>query len=257
MTITNAVKVQNLSINYKGNTALHDVNLIIPNQTRTAIVGPNGAGKSTLVKGILGIEKLASGTVEILNETEHLNKIISQKIAYIPQSSQVNWQFPATVDEIVLMGRYPHIAHMLKKPSKLDKDIASHALEQMKLSDLKNRQITELSGGQRQRVFIARALAQQAELYILDEPLAGIDIQTEHIIMDTLKDFQKEGKTSIVIHHDLHTVSTYYDYVVWVNKTIVHSGPVETAFNDEWYFKTYKNVQSNQQFINFTNKGRD
>lgn len=234
-----ALELTNVSVNYGSVSALEGVHLTIPQGSRTAIVGPNGAGKSTLMKSILGLETLRSGKISLLGKEENLAKLIQQKVAYIPQSSQVNWQFPATVFEIVLMGRFAHIKGILKRPSKLDKEIAQAALEKMNLQDLAHRQIDQLSGGQRQRVFIARALAQEAELYLMDEPLAGIDRLTETIIMDTLKEFQKEGKTSIVIHHDLTSLSTYFDYLVWVNRRVIASGSMESTLTTEHYQEAY------------------
>lgn len=234
-----ALKLEQVDLSYGSVSALEQVNLIIPAQTRTAIVGPNGAGKSSLMKAILGLEKGTSGRIELLGEAENREERIQKKVAYIPQSSRVNWNFPATVFEIVLMGRYAHISHFLKRPSRRDKEIVEAALEKMNLQEVRHRQIDQLSGGQRQRVFIARSLAQEAELYLMDEPLAGIDQLTEQIIMDTLKEFQDQGKTSIVIHHDLGSLATYFDYMVWLNKTVVAAGPLEEVLTDENYQKTY------------------
>lgn len=233
------LKMESVHLSYGTVSALEDVNLEIPKGTRTAVVGPNGAGKSSLMKAILALEPIRSGKIELLGESTGLAEVIEKKVAYIPQTSQVNWNFPATVFEIVLMGRYAHIKGFLKRPSKLDKEIAEAALEKMNLQDLRHRHIDQLSGGQRQRVFIARALAQEAEVYFMDEPLAGIDRLTENIIMDTLKDFQKEGKTSIVIHHDLTTLTEYFDYLVWLNHRIVASGKMEEVLTTENYQKTY------------------
>ncbi|MGT2910121.1 metal ABC transporter ATP-binding protein [Streptococcus cameli] len=234
-----ALKLAQVDLSYGSVSALEQVNLTIPTQTRTAIVGPNGAGKSSLMKAILGLEKVTSGRIELLGETGNIEEVIRKKVAYIPQSSRVNWNFPATVFEIVLMGRYSHISHFLKRPSRRDKEIVEAALEKMNLQEVRNRQIDQLSGGQRQRVFIARSLAQEAELYLMDEPLAGIDQLTEQIIMDTLKEFQDQGKTSIVIHHDLSSLETYFDYMVWLNKTVVAAGAMSQVLTDENYQKTY------------------
>lgn len=238
--MTAALTIEGLQVAYGSRTALNAVRLSIPAGSRAAIVGPNGAGKSTLMKAILGLEKPVSGKLELLGQSDNLAQIIEQKVAYIPQSSQVNWQFPATVFEIVLMGRFPHIKGFFRIPSRIDKELTEAALERMNLQDLRHRQIDQLSGGQRQRVFIARALAQEAELYLMDEPLAGIDQLTETIIMDTLKDFQKEGKTSVVIHHDLSTLDTYFDYLIWLNRTIVAAGPMEQVLKADYYQATYE-----------------
>lgn len=235
-----AVRTNNLEVHYNQVVVLEATTVAIPKGSRCAIVGPNGAGKSTLFKSLLGFEKARSGTVEILGQSENLSQVIATKVAYIPQSSQVNWQFPATVFDIVMMGRYPHIKNCLKRPSSKDKEIVFKSLEKMDLLNLQERQISELSGGQRQRVFIARALAQEAELYLMDEPLAGIDIKTEEMIMTILKEFQEHGKTSVVIHHDLTTLETYFDHLVWLNRGIVASGALSDVLTQENYQKTYQ-----------------
>ena len=236
-----ALKVENVNLTYAGSQvqALENVSFSLPLGCRAALVGPNGAGKSSLMKAILGLEKGVVGKIELLGQSENIAQLIEKKVAYIPQSSQVNWAFPARVFEIVLMGRFSHSKGILKRPSKLDKELAEAALERMNLQDLLNRQIDELSGGQQQRVFIARALCQEAECYLMDEPLAGIDSLTETIIMDTLKEFQEEGKTSLVIHHDLSTLNQYFDYLIWLNRTIIAAGPLHEVLTDQAYQATY------------------
>ncbi|HFU3704493.1 TPA: metal ABC transporter ATP-binding protein [Streptococcus suis] len=233
------LKDVNLAYTAGQTMALEDVNLVIPKGSRTAIVGPNGAGKSSLFKVILGLEKPSTGQVRLLGQEAVLERVIAQKVAYIPQSSQVNWQFPATVFEIVLMGRFAHSKGMFRRPTKADRQIVELALERLKIADLRHRQIDQLSGGQRQRVFLARALAQEAELYLMDEPLAGIDQATEIMIMDMLKEFQCEGKTSIVIHHDLTTLDAYFDHLVWLHKHVIDSGPMDETLTSENYQATY------------------
>ncbi len=249
----NAVIVKDLTVRYGDILALSGVDLSIPKGSRTAIVGPNGAGKSTLFKAILGLEK-SQGSREILGQTANLDKVIEQSIAYIPQASDVNWQFPATVYEIVMMGRFAKIKGWFKKASTRDKEIVQRALATMALEDLQERQIDQLSGGQRQRVFIARALAQEADIYMMDEPLAGVDIQTEKIIMDTLKGFQEEGKTSIVIHHDLHSLATYFDHLIWVNKGLVDAGPIEEVLTTENYQRAY---HTDQEMVSWIASGQE
>lgn len=234
-----ALEVTELNVSYGGVAALENVHLSVPMGVRAAIVGPNGAGKSSLMKAILGLEVPSSGQVHLLGQKEDLRSVIQKQVAYVPQSSQVNWQFPATVFEIVLMGRFAHAKGFLKKPSKLDKEIVQAALEKMNVQDLANRQIDQLSGGQRQRVFLARALAQEAQLYVMDEPLSGVDRVTETIIMDTLKDFQKEGKTSVVVHHDLASLSTYFDYLIWLNRRVIADGSLDKILTKENYQMTY------------------
>lgn len=238
------LKMKDVTLSYGSVSALDHIQLEIPVGSRTAIVGPNGAGKSSLMKAILGLEPVNSGQIELLGETQNLQQVIAQKIAYIPQASQVNWQFPATVFEIVLMGRFARVNGLLKRPSRDDKAVAEAALERMNLQDLRHRQIDQLSGGQRQRVFIARALAQEADLYLMDEPLAGIDRLTEMIIMDTLKEFQEERKTSIVIHHDLSSLEAYFDHLVWLNRRIIESGPLSEVLTVGHYQETYGGVDA-------------
>lgn len=232
------ITLENVNLTYGQVQALKNITLSIPKGSRTVVLGPNGAGKSSLVKAILQLEKINSGKI-ILNEETISLKQISQMIAYVPQSAQINTQFPATIFDLVLMGRFASNRTFLKRPTAQDKQIALEALQRMQLLELKDRQITELSGGQRQRVLIARAIAQQANIYILDEPLAGVDVVSEKIIMDTLKEFQQEGKTSITIHHDLNTVQQYFDYVVWINQTIIANGNLEEVFNQDLYQQTY------------------
>lgn len=239
MTHSFVVDMAHVTVSYANHIALTDVNLTIPTGIRSVIIGPNGAGKSTLIKSILQLQKIQSGQIKLFNQTTNLKKIIQTQVAYIPQAESINSQFPATVFDVVLMGRYPYITNFLKRPSKVDKQLVEQALEIMQISDLKDRHITQLSGGQKKRVFIARAIVQEAELFILDEPLAAVDISTEKIIMDTLKQFQHEGKTSIVIHHDLNTVSNYFDYVVWLNKTVIGQGSVKDTFTTKLYQETY------------------
>ena len=187
---------------------------------RCAIAGPNGAGKSTLLKGILGLLKPVSGAVLLWGKPL---SAVHKQIAYVPQRGSVHWDFPTTVFDVVLMGRYAHLG-LVHRPGKEDRALAMEALDKMKMADFADRQISELSGGQKQRVFIARALAQDAQLYIMDEPLAGVDETTERIIMDKFMDLQKEKRTVIAVHHDLSTLDAYFDYLVVLNRTVKASG---------------------------------
>ncbi|KAA9302339.1 MULTISPECIES: metal ABC transporter ATP-binding protein [Aerococcus] len=223
------ISVNHLTMAYHEKPVLWDVSLDIMENSITAIIGPNGAGKSTLIKGILDLEKTLSGQVKIMGQDF---KEVHKKIAYIPQTSSVNWDFPTTVEDVVLMGRYVHLG-WLKRPSQADRKKAEEALAMIGLSDYKKRQISQLSGGQRQRVFIARAIAQDADIYFMDEPLAGVDKRTEKIIIDFLRDAQSQGKTSIVVHHDLNTIRDYFDHLVILNKQVIAQGPVETSFTAE------------------------
>lgn len=223
------IQVRDLTMAYHDKPVIWDVDLDIPQGSRTAIIGPNGAGKSTLLKGILGLESLLAG--EVLIKSKNAKELLKD-IAYIPQTSSVNWNFPTTVEDVVLMGRYVHLG-WLKRPSKYDREIADAALEEIGLYEFKHRQIAQLSGGQRQRTFIARAIAQQADIYMMDEPLAGVDKRTEAIIIDFLERSQSEGKTSIVVHHDLNTLSSYFDYLVILNKELIASGPLDQVFTKQ------------------------
>ena len=214
---TNSViHVEDLTMAYRDTPVLWDIDLDIPARVRCAIVGPNGAGKSTLLKGILGLLKPVSGAVQLWGKPL---SAVHKQIAYVPQRGSVHWDFPTTVFDVVLMGRYAHLG-LVRRPGKEDRELAMDALDKMKMADFAGRQISELSGGQKQRVFIARALAQDAQLYIMDEPLAGVDETTERIIMDKFMDLQKEKRTVIAVHHDLSTLDAYFDYLVVLNRTV-------------------------------------
>ena len=223
------IKVEDLTIAYDDKPVIWDNDVDFINNSITAIIGPNGAGKSTLLKGILGLKNILSGKVEIMGKSL---KEVQKEIAYIPQSSSVNWDFPTTVFDVVLMGRYIHCG-WIKRPSNKDKEIARAAIEKIGLSEFENRQISQLSGGQKQRVFIARAIASDASIFFMDEPLAGVDKKTEGIIMDFLKESQRNKKTSIVVHHDLNTVDKYFDHLVILNKKILAQGKVSEVFTKE------------------------
>jgi len=210
------IHVEDLTMAYRETPVLWDIDLDVPSEVRCAIVGPNGAGKSTLLGGILGLVPPVSGQVRLWG---HPLEEVRKRIAYVPQRGSVHWDFPTTVFDVVLMGRYAHIG-LMRRPGKLDKELALDALEKMKMADYANRQISELSGGQKQRVFIARALAQDADLYIMDEPLAGVDETTERIIMDKFIDLQRAHKTVVAVHHDLSTLDAYFDFLVVLNRTV-------------------------------------
>ena len=210
------IHVEDLTMAYRETPVLWDIDLDIPEHVRCAIVGPNGAGKSTLLRGILGLLKPVSGAVQLWGKPL---SAVHKQIAYVPQRGSVHWDFPTTVFDVVLMGRYAHLG-LVRHPGKEDRALAMEALDKMKMADFAARQISELSGGQKQRVFIARALAQDAQLYIMDEPLAGVDETTERIIMDKFVDLQRENRTVIAVHHDLSTLDVYFDYLVVLNRTV-------------------------------------
>ncbi len=212
--------VEDVTMAYRESAVLWDIDLDVPTGVRCAIVGPNGAGKSTLLKGVLGLEKPVAGYVRLWGKT--IDEV-RERIAYVPQRGAVNWDFPTTVFDVVLMGRYVHIG-LMRRPGREDRERARAALAEMQLEKLADRQISELSGGQKQRVFIARALAQESDLYIMDEPLAGVDETKERIVMEKFVALQKARKTVIAVHHDLSTLDMYFDYLVVLNRTIKASG---------------------------------
>lgn len=235
-----AIKIQNLTVAYHTTPVIWNVNLSITKGKLTAILGPNGAGKSSLLKSILELIKPVSGDIQF-SVTDSWNKFqdIQKHIAYVPQNSSVDWDFPSTVLDVVLMGRYAHLG-WFKRPKKADVKIAEQKLDQVGMLPFKNRQISQLSGGQRQRVFLARALTQEADIYLLDEPLAGVDIKTEKVIMTLLRELVEQNKTVIVVHHDLQTVEEYFDELVFLNHEIVDYGPIETVFTDYNIEETYR-----------------
>ncbi len=221
-----AVEIKDLTISYHGIKALEDISFQIPYSQLVGIIGPNGAGKSTLIKGIMGLLHIESGNIRIFNET--VQKVY-KKIAYVPQHSDIDLAFPILVEEAVMMGRYPHLSWWQRITQK-DKEIVASALQKLGICQLKKRQIGELSGGQRQRVFLARALAQQADLFFLDEPFAGTDVMSEEIIINQLKELRNEGKTIFVVHHDLSKVQDYFDEVILLNKKLVKHGSSQDVF---------------------------
>lgn len=226
-----AIEVQDLTVVYDIDPVLWDVDVSFEKAKKTAIVGPNGAGKSTLVKAVMKLLQPISGTINLFD-----NEL--RNIAYVPQSGSVDWDFPATVLEVVVMGRYGELG-WFKKPGPKDYEIAQEMIEKVGMQEYLDRHIKELSGGQQQRVFLARALTQQANIYILDEPLKGVDIKTEKILMNLLKELSDNGKTVIAVHHDLSTVSTYFDNVVFVNKQVIAQGSVDQIFTQENIDLTY------------------
>lgn len=229
------ISIKGLSVSYDKKRVLTNIYLDIPASTICGVVGPNGAGKSTLFKSILGLIDINAGNIKI-----HGQDIddIRARLAYVPQKDDVDWTFPATVEDIVLMGRYPH-KKWYQSLNKVDREIAEHAMEELAIMDLRNRQIGALSGGQQQRVFIARALAQQSDIFLLDEPFVGVDMMTEEKIISILKRLRDEGKSTLVVHHDLSTVESYFDRVVLLNQRLVAHGPTSEAFNPESIQATY------------------
>lgn len=230
-----SIKVDGLSVSYDRKRVLSNIYLNIEAGNVYGVIGPNGAGKSTLFKAILGLLVPNAGQIEVLGKDV---EDVRQRIAYVPQKDDVDWQFPATVFDIVLMGRYP-FKSLFNRLNAEDEKIAKDSLEQVGILDLKDRQIGALSGGQQQRVFIARALCQQAEIFLLDEPFVGIDITTEETIIRILKELASKGKTLLVVHHDLSTVEDYFNKVILLNQRLLAYGDTASTFTQENVAKTY------------------
>lgn len=232
----NSISIKGLSVAYDRKLVLTNIYLDLQPGNVYGVIGPNGAGKSTLFKAILGLIDLNSGKILINGETIKTQR---KSIVYVPQRDEVDWQFPATVMDIVLMGRYP-LKKMFSRMNQEDKDVAIAALKDVGIEHLKDRQIGELSGGQQQRVFIARALCQGADVFLLDEPFVGVDITTEEKIIDILKRLASQGKTLLVVHHDLSSVAEYFDKVILLNQRLIAFGDTETTFTQENIAKAYR-----------------
>ena len=230
-----ALTVENLSVAYDKKTVLENACVSVPIGHLSAIIGPNGAGKSTFLKAILNQLPNKVGRVEILGKVFEPKSLV---VGYVPQRNAVDWDFPTNALDIVLMGCYGHTG-LFRRPSKKDKILAQQALASVGMEDFADRSIGQLSGGQQQRVFLARALAQNADIYFLDEPFAGVDAATEKTIIDILKDLKAQGKSIFVVHHDLQTVKDYFDYTILLNKTILASGATEEVFTPAQLQKTY------------------
>ena len=230
-----ALEVHNLTVSYSRKPVLWDVDFAIPKGQLVGIVGPNGSGKTTLLKSIMGLIESDSGYSELFGRPLHE---VREKVSYVPQRESVDWDFPASVMDVVCMGRYRR-SKILKRISRSDKEIASNALEQVGMLPFAKRQIGELSGGQQQRVFIARSLAQQAEIYLMDEPFVGVDAATEEAILRLLTQMKKEGKTVIIVHHDLQTAFEYFDWIVLLNTRLVANGPKDEVFRPEILQEAY------------------
>lgn len=229
-----AIAIKNLTVAYHLNPILHNLNFVADVGTLVAIMGPNGSGKTTLLQSIMGILP-CTGDITIFDQPSALQL---HKIAYIPQRSTIDWTFPASVLDVVMMGRYGQLKFG-QRPTAHDKQIALHALEQVKMLELAHQSIGQLSGGQQQRVFLARALAQQADMYIMDEPFIGIDMTTEQIMLDLFLQLKQERKTIIVVHHDLVTVKKYFDTIFFMNRKEIASGPIATTMTPENIAKTF------------------
>lgn len=231
-----ALNIENLSVSYQETIALHNITFSIDTGKIVGIVGPNGAGKSTLIKAVLGLTPIDKGEIEIYGQS--LNQM-REKIAYVPQRSNIDWNFPIIVKKTVLLGTYPRLG-IFKRPTRKDKDWAMECLRKVGMEEYANNQIGELSGGEQQRVFVARALAQKADCYFLDEPFVGIDAMSENIIIGILRELRDEGKTIFVVHHDLSKVEGFFDDIILINKELVGVGPVSEVFTSKLVEAAYE-----------------
>jgi manganese/zinc/iron transport system ATP- binding protein len=221
-----AVTVEDLTVAYQVTPALWDIDVAFPDGRLTAVVGPNGAGKSTLIKAVLGLVEPSSGRALVFGRPY---REMRRRVAYVPQRGSVDWDFPTNALDVVTMGRYGHLG-WLRRPGLKERRLAEEALAKVGMADFAERQISQLSGGQQQRVFLARALVQDADVYLMDEPFAGVDATTEEAILELLRDLRSAGKAVIVVHHDLSTVRAYFDHVVLLNVRLVAAGPMDTTF---------------------------
>ncbi|MCS7261400.1 MAG: metal ABC transporter ATP-binding protein [Anaerolineae bacterium] len=230
-----AIEVTDLTVAYRDRPALWDVDLEVPEGVLMAIVGPNGAGKSTLIQAILGLVPLAAGQVRIYGrpyvEQRHL-------VGYVPQRSSVDWDFPTSALDVVMMGLYGRLG-WLRRPGRRERELALESLEKVGMAEFADRQISQLSGGQQQRVFLARALVQDARIYLMDEPFAGVDATTERAIIALLQELRASGKTVVAVHHDLQTLEEYFDWAMLLNVRRIAAGPVQKVLTEENLRKTY------------------
>jgi len=223
------LSVEQVSVTYRnGFTAIYDASFTLPKGSITALVGVNGSGKSTLFKSIMGLVSLQSGEVKILglNVKQALKRNL---VAYVPQAEEIDWDFPILVEDVVMMGRYGHM-NMFRSSTDKDHELVERSLKRVDMQDYRKRQIGELSGGQKKRIFLARALAQQSEVILLDEPFTGVDVKTEEQIMDLLKALRAEGKIMLVSTHNLGSIPEFCDRTVFINRTVLDQGPTTKVF---------------------------
>jgi manganese/zinc/iron transport system ATP- binding protein len=223
-----AIEIDDLTVAYRERPVLWDVDMVVPPGVLMAVVGPNGAGKTTLIKAVMGLIRPAAGQILI-----HGRPSTGQRrlLAYVPQRGSVDWDFPTTVLDVVTMGRYGRLG-WFRAPGRRDREAALEALRQVGMDELARRQISQLSGGQQQRVFLARALVQDAEVYLMDEPFQGVDAITERAIVELLRELRARGKTVVVVHHDLQTVPEYFDWATLLNVRRIASGPVAEVWTE-------------------------
>ena len=231
----NILEVEQLTVNYEKTSVLWDINFAIPEGKLVGILGPNGAGKSTLLKALLGLVNPLSGQITFFGKP--LAKV-RKRVGYVPQRSSVDWDFPITAFDLVMMGRYGKMG-FLKWASKEDREATLKALAQVDMLPFADRQIGQLSGGQQQRLFIARALVQDADIYLLDEPFAGIDIATEKTLHHLFKELRQKGKTLLIVHHNLNSTESYFDWLILLNTCLIGAGPLEEIFTQQNIWRTY------------------
>ncbi len=231
-----AIEVEHLTVSYGPVPALLDVSLVIPAGRLVGVIGPNGSGKSTLIKAILGFVRPDFGAVRLFGEPAEKAK---GRVAYVPQRGSVDWDFPVTVREVALMGRYGH-KPWWRDLNAADYRIADESLEMVRMSEFRHRQIGQLSGGQQQRVFMARAMAQGADILLLDEPFAGVDAATERAILDVLERTKAAGRTLVVVHHDLATAAEYFDSLILLKQRLFAHGPPEAVLHPELLSEVYE-----------------
>jgi manganese/zinc/iron transport system ATP- binding protein len=227
--------VHDLTVAYQRKPVIWDIDVDFPAGALIGVIGPNGAGKSTLLKACLGLVPLVSGEVKVFGEPVQRSR---GRLGYVPQRESVDWDFPVSVLDVVAMGTYGRLG-WLRRVGKREYEEARAALAQVGLEELAQRQISQLSGGQQQRVFLARALVQKADLYLMDEPFAAVDAATERAIVEVLRALREQGRSCVVVHHDLATVEQYFDWVVLLNMRVVAAGPTAAVFNPENLRKTY------------------
>ena len=229
------LEIHDLTVAYHKKPVLYGVDLAVPKGKLVGVLGPNGAGKSTLIKTIMGLIPVSGGWIKIFGQPY---KKALKRIGYMPQRESVDWDFPVNVMDVVMMGRYGRLG-LCRRPSKEDRDIAVECLDKVKMLPYQHRQIANLSGGQQQRVFLARALAQESDLYFMDEPFSGVDATTEETIVALLHELKERGKTLFIVHHDLATAQKYFDMLVLMNMRLVACGPTEEVFTHDLLQKTY------------------
>ena len=229
------LEIHDMTVAYHRKPVLWDIDLVLPERSLVGVVGPNGAGKSTLLKAVLGLVPLASGRVEIYGQPYARQRHL---VGYVPQRESVDWDFPVTARDVVLMGTYGRLG-WIRRPGAAERRLAEACLRQVGMEAFADRQIRQLSGGQQQRVFLARALAQDARIYFMDEPFAGVDAATEQAIVRLLQALREEGKTAVVVHHDIQTVAEYFDHAILLNMRLIACGPVARVLTRENLHKAY------------------